>query len=426
MGQLLDSRELLVASNPTTAQKMLNAAQDGSVVLTVKPSPEVLQGLDVAFLADIHGRWVGRYAGAPASSFRRLEGFGPAHTYASDTSEPVVVSQSGQSLWVWRAIGKGGVLIIGSDLVADIVRFRQGDPSRRPSGNELAKWGYAGERADYLYAADSEGRDKRDRPADWPLAAIAHLVRTRTGKKTSPALPNGAHCAIILTGDTDGATAEHYSQQRCLLRDLPITYFLRTACAAGYATLQELERDNRTDLQLHPDALDSPDQYALKLADQTEWFRRQIGRRPSSVRNHGYLNDGYWRHAEHWIGQGQTWSANLPGVDGLVLNGSLLPARLMLGGKLTPHWSISTPYGDGMVFALGMTAQAAADQIQHHVESVPQSGVPGLVTINLHPANVAHTAPLHDVLHKLAAQGVLVWSMADCARWFEQLDTPAT
>ena len=88
-----------------------------------------------------------------------------------------------------------------------------------------------------------------------------------------------------------------------------------------------------------------------------QWFYKLIGRRAKYVRNHGFLNDGYWRHAVAWCKEGIVGSSNLPGLDGRILNGSLLPSRLVLNGKVTSHWSILTAFGDGAFFIHGLFAQ---------------------------------------------------------------------
>ncbi|MBY0421765.1 MAG: hypothetical protein K2Q06_05635, partial [Parvularculaceae bacterium] len=123
-----------------------------------------------------------------------------------------------------------------------------------------------------------------------------------------------------------------------------------------------------------------------------------------------------------WIKSGVTWSSNLPGVDGTVLNGSLLPGRLELHDRLTPHWSVLTAFGDGMIYARGFTPEEAAYRIEAYVARIQSEDMPGVVILNLHPANVDRTAPLHEALHRMRDRGALIWSLADCSRWFEAKD----
>ena len=43
--------------------------------------------------------------------------------------QPVVVSAAESGLWAWLAMDRGGILLVGTDLSADLVRYRQGDPA---------------------------------------------------------------------------------------------------------------------------------------------------------------------------------------------------------------------------------------------------------------------------------------------------------
>jgi len=422
LSALLAEGRLHISDISDSAAQISARANLGTLILLLQPTEDVCTGLDIRLGKQTAPHWQGQYRRDALSKTYGLRGIAAACTYEGDELQPAATSNSGASVWAWKSIGRGGVLLIGSDLVGDVLCFRQGDPARKPIDDELAKWGYSGERPNYLFDGYVDQNHPHDRPADWLLFALVNFVEAKTATVADPLLPHDAACAVVITGDTDGATAEHYAQQRLLLGDLPITYFLRTACAVEAETLRALDADPRVDLQLHPDALDAPNRYGTLLDQQIAWFEETVGRRPSYVRNHGYLNDGYWRHANHWIRSRITWSANLPGVDGLVLNGSLLPARLQLEGCLTPHWSLLTPYGDGMMFALGLSGQEAASRIEDHIEEIRMSGLPGLITINLHPANVGSTRPLHEVLHRLIGRNVLAWSLQQCAAWFERRD----
>lgn len=397
-------------------------ARDGAVIIISHPTPATLSALGVSSTQRVGDEWTAQYIPAPKSAFGRLRGFGSLQMFVGDALEKVAVDAAGAAIWAWRQAGNGGILLLGSDIVGDIVRFRQGDKERIAHADEMEIWGYSGERPNYLFDGTVDKTRPHDRPADWLCLALADLVSRKLGASPAPLLPDGAMCALVVTGDTDGATSEHYAEQRDLLGDFPITYFLRPACAAPREVLLKLERDPRVDLQLHPDALEQPEYYGRLIDEQSAWFLDAVGRRPVYVRNHGYLNDGYWRHAQHWIRNGVTWSSNLPGVDGLVLNGSLLPGRLYLDGELTRHWSLVTPYGDGMMFALGLSGEQAAARIEAHVEEIIASGIAGVVTVNLHPANVASTAALHNVIPRVADKGALVWSLDQCAHWFEHMD----
>jgi hypothetical protein len=176
------------------------------------------------------------------------------------------------------------------------------------------------------------------------------------------------------------------------------------------------------DLGIHPDALETPAEYGALLKEQCDWFRRLTGKPPDSFRNHGFLNDGYWRHLPHWLDEGVRISSNLPGLDGRVLNGSLLPARLAYDDRLTNHWSILTAFGDGMIFALGMTDAEAGARVHHLAGKVIESGIPGIIVLNLHPQNVAETRAIHRAALDVIDDGFVAWTLRDCLNWFDAVD----
>jgi hypothetical protein len=142
------------------------------------------------------------------------------------------------------------------------------------------------------------------------------------------------------------------------------------------------------------------------------------------VRNHGFLNRGYWGHLLAWLSKGVRLSSNLPGVDGRVLNGSLLPARVAWNGQLTSHWSILTAIGDGVVFALGMSPEQSAKCVLDLAANIRDSGVPGVLVLNLHPQNIAETLAMHRAAREVVDGGFLAWTIADCLDWFERVDRP--
>ena len=177
------------------------------------------------------------------------------------------------------------------------------------------------------------------------------------------------------------------------------------------------------ELGLHPDALDDPHHYDVLYRAQAVWFERLTGRPATLVRNHGFLNDGYWGHLPVWLEHGVRASANLPGVDGAVINGSLLPARVSSQDRLTPHWSILTAIGDGIRFALGMTGPQSAQCIASLGEAVLRSGLPGVIVLNLHPQNVEETRDMHDAVRDLIVRRHFVpMTLGACIDWFAERD----
>ncbi|MGE0500687.1 MAG: GNAT family N-acetyltransferase [Rhizobiaceae bacterium] len=332
----------------------------------------------------------------------------------------VVVDDDGAAVWSWISFGGSGMLLVGTDLHRDLLRYRQGDPAAAAERPEDL-WGVGGERPVHLFEGQLAGEPRDERFADVWCETLAAALCRHGGLAREPILPGSAPGAIVITGDDDQAALSNYAAQRSLLGDLPITYFLHPLTKHDAASLRQFGGPG-VEWELHPDALDAPDRYHQRFEEQSNWFQGLLGRRARSVRNHGFLNDGYWGHLPAWLKQGTEVSSNLPGVDGRVLNGSLLPARLIHEGKLTDHWSILTAIGDGVVFIHGDDPATAANRIRLIAESVVASGIPGVIVLNLHPDNVARTASMHHVLHDLVGQGFIAWNLGQCIDWFGARD----
>jgi hypothetical protein len=227
----------------------------------------------------------------------------------------------------------------------------------------------------------------------------------------------------VLTGDDDQAALANYELQLAEIGDdLPITYFLHPKTKLDRSAMARLFAGHRVDLGLHPDALDAPERYDDLFVEQARWYRALCDGAPLSVRNHGFLNRGYWGHLPAWLAGGVRASSNLPGVDGRVLNGSLLPARVAWKDGLTSHWSLLTAIGDGVIFALGMSPEMAGRCILDLAEKIRASGVPGVIVLNLHPDNIAKTVDMHRAARQVARSGFVAWTLRDCIEWFAAAD----
>ena len=101
-----------------------------------------------------------------------------------------------------------------------------------------------------------------------------------------------------------------------------------------------------------------------------------------------------------------------------------MPGRVavLINGQLSPHWSVLTAFGDGMVFAMGLSDTAAAQRLLDCAASIVDSGVPGVIVINLHPQNFSCTRALQAALHEIIRLGFIPWTLADCWRWFDTAD----
>src|SRR5262249_37181411 len=160
-----------------------------------------------------------------------------------------------------------------------------------------------------------------------------------------------------------------------LVADLPFTYFLHPLTKHNGDTLQALGLT--VDLGLHPDALDRPEEYDTRCAEQVAWMEAMTRRKVRLVRNHNYLGRGYLGHLGAWEREGLALDVNFSAIDGTALTGSFLPMRLRgVAGAWSEHRSLLTQFGDGMIFALGMTDRKAARRVRHLARQI-ESTFPG-------------------------------------------------
>lgn len=323
--------------------------------------------------------------------------------------------------WFWIVHKDKQILIIGTDFVEDQIRLRQGDPGAALNRPDELYWGIAGERPNYLYRSKLYNQNECDRPADELMMRLVSELSVQAGLNLSPLLPNGAKGAIVITGDDDQADLAKYNEQLEILGDLPITYFLHPKTKHSRSTLRALQNMNhRIDYGIHPDALDEPTRYSEIFDEQVAWFKDLTGYTPLSVRNHGFLNDGYWGHLNSWLRHEVAISSNLPGFDGNVMNGSLLPVRMFWKGLVSNHWSILTAIGDGVRFAGGMSREESRKCIKSLADKVISSGMPGVIVLNLHPQNVSETVEMHKAVHELVNDGFVPWNVKECLGWFQR------
>lgn len=417
-----------VLHRPTKLE--IPAAQAGSklgkVVVAVLPSVEFAREFGVTIKAKtIRSPQVLHANPTLPGHGKRLRTLHSFMTFAAPDGTPIV-SDKGDVVWLLKATEAGHILFIGTDLGGDLVRYRQGDPAaadRRPTD---ARWGFAGERPNYLFEPQLAGEDLNERPADWWCEVLAEALQQFCGIGRSPILPNNAPGAIVITGDDDQAALSCYAQQREALGNLPVTYFLHPLTKHDAKSLDQLKKGRRLELGLHPDALDRPRDYDRLFADQSAWFKRLTGQDVYNVRNHGFLNDGYWGHARSWTAHGATGSSNLPGLDGRVLNGSLLPARLMLNDQLTDHWSILAAIGDGVVFINGWDDEQSSKCVLDLADRIRSSGVPGVMVLNLHPENIGKTQGMHKAAREIVESGFVAWTLDECFEWFGSRGGPSS
>lgn len=412
----------------TEAAHARSAIQQGRPVIAIQPSQDFLRAFDLeAQPLPANPPTVLASPQATGKSWARLRTLhnawcfrGPSHA----DIQPIVLSEEGDVIWGWLKVGATGILLIGTSLGEDLVLYRQGDPQAKPTEADKEMWGYSGERPNYLFEKNLSGEEPHERHADWWGMALRQALVSYAGIEAGPILPNGAPGVLVVTGDDDAALQEHYEHQCELLAPIPITYFaLEETSALNREFMTGLAQRFKVDWQLHPDALETPERYDERIAGQVEWFKGLSGQSPALVRNHGFLNDGYWGHLPAWRRSEIRGSSNLPGFDGRVLNGSLLPARLVEKGTLTDHWSLLTLIGDGLVFAGGRTPEAAGQLVRAEGKRILDSGVPGVMCLNLHPVNVERTREMHEAVKDLIDEGFIAMTFTELLDWYSKQET---
>lgn len=355
----------------------------------------------------------------------RLRTLHPAAIFSDRAGEAVLRMPNGDVTWLWLPTERAGLLLVGTDLAGDLVRYRQGDPAEAARQQNREKWGIAGERPNYLFERQRSGEPAGARHVDEWAWFLGRFLAAVIGIRLDPVLPGDASGAIVLTGDDDQAELEMYREQLALIGDAPITYFLHPLTKHTRATLDAARVRRGVALGLHPDALDAPDRYEERFREQASWYRDLVGEPPRLLRNHGYLNRGYWGHLKAWLEGGVKLSSNIPGLDGSVVNGSLLPARVAYDDALTGHWSVLTAIGDGVLFIGKWSAERAAARVSDLGAEVRRSGMPGVIVLNLHPQNVRVAEPMHRAALELIRGGFVAWTLAECLEWFQTRDTAA-
>jgi hypothetical protein len=418
---------LLDRPDAATVARIRAVCADGGVVIVQNPTEDFCAGFGITSkMSPTPVPGVLAWAGDDNVPWRRLRSLHPVTILAHPEGIPVVIDGQSEAVWLWLPSGRGGILLIGTVLASDLIRYRQGDPALGAAPDMQIRWGIPGERPNYLFEPQLEGEAPSERHADWWAMALVRALARHAGVTLAPILPDNAVGAVVLTGDDDQAYLEKYDDQLRELGNLPITYFLHPQTKHNRASMARIFAGHRVDLGLHPDALEAPERYDELFAEQAKWYRRLCGSPPLSVRNHGFLNQGYWGHLPTWVRGGVRLSSNLPGVDGMVLNGSLLPARVAWQERLTRHWSVLTAIGDGVVFALGMSPEQSAKCILDLADNIRASGIPGVMVLNLHPQNIAETRAMHRALHHVVKSGFLAWTARECLEWFEGIDIPVS
>jgi hypothetical protein len=306
--------------------------------------------------------------------------------------------------------------------IEKIIKFRQGDPSRVIKNVDKTKHGFDFERPFYLYDDFIDKKNPTKPHADILGFQLVNEMSKINDMPLIEVLPYGAKGLIILTGDDDQAYLEKYNEQLNLIKNFPITYFLHPLTRHTKETISAL--GNNVDFGIHPDALDTPSKYNILTEEQLESIENLVGRKISSVRNHGFLSDGYQGHLKTWEKLGLEIDVNIPGVDGTALNGSYLPMKVKReDGIWSEHYSLLTAFGDGMLFVHNLTEFECIKKINNLAIQIENS-FPGVLVFNFHPQNISLTTKMHKTVMKIAKRkNWIALTMSQYLEWLKIIDS---
>lgn len=356
--------------------------------------------------------WWGR---APLPAYRTLL---PHISFSGPDIEPILVTKDRRAVVAWQRNSNGyRTLLIGLDVVAEVIRYRQGNPAKVDEIVERSGFGFDFERPDYLYRDQIDPSFPHYPWADMLGFLLAECIAGMASAPLLEPLPEGLKGLVVLTGDDDQAYLEKYAEQLSCIGDLPITYFLVPQTRHTPETLRAIAK--QVEIGVHPDALDNPENYDEICQVQTQFVRELSGQPVLTVRNHGFLNRGYLGHLSAWEKSDLIADVNCPGTDGTALNGSLLPMRVRrLDGSWSSHMSLLTAFGDGMLFGLKLSPRQSLRMIRRSVGTV-ENGRPGVLLFNLHPQNVKEARLLHSEVVKLARRpGWAAVRLDGFLKWF--------
>ena len=315
---------------------------------------------------------------------------------------PIWTTRDGRMVVGWWQRGAQRCLLVGLDLVEELIRYTQGDPAKVHTARDKTLWGMGHERPAYLYE-DHIVRGSEMTPwADRLGFLIAGAMSKATGVPLIAPLPRGASGAVLLTGDDDQAELEKYATQQRLLSGFPMTYMMLPHTKHSAATLAALP--NSVEYGVHVDALDEPDRYADTCAKQTEAVRTLLGKPLRTIRNHGHLNQGYWTQLDAWERNGLTLDFHIRGLDGTCPTGSYLPFRVRRAdGSWSDHWSLFSTFSDSMLF-LQKWPEAKQISVIKSLAGDIASRFPGVIVLNFHPQNVDHIPEVHRAVIAIGRQ----------------------
>lgn len=323
----------------------------------------------------------------------------PHFSFSSNALTPILSTKEGRTVIGWWETDRGRNLIVGLNVVEELVRYTQGDPRRVETAIDKTLWGSGHERSAYLFD-DNIVLDNPMVPwADRLGFLLARTIAEAVGLPLIAPLPNGARGAILLTGDDDEAYLEKYDEQLRILDGFPITYILLPRTRHSSDTLAAMP--SGVEFGTHVDALPEPDNYAAICKAQTEAVRKLTGKLARTVRNHGHLNQGYWGHLPAWEETALTLDVNIRGLDGTCPTGSYLPFRVRRSdGSWSSHVSLFSTFSDSMLYLQKWPQRKQIRCIRSLADDI-ESSQPGVIVLNLHPQNVSDLHKVHRAVVKI-------------------------
>jgi hypothetical protein len=369
-----------------------------------EPEPAVLS-------AKRSWRWLGK----PRPAYRSLL---PHVSFRGPGLEPIWCNPEGRVVLGWWHYKGRKILLTGLNPTEEIIRYSQGDAAQTCQVPDRSRFNFSFERANYLFDSHLVPGHESVPWADHLGFTVVRLLAQLTGAPLVHPLPNGAHGAVLLTGDDDQAPLERYREQMEVVGTFPITYYLLPSTKHTIATLADLPAT--VELGLHVDALESPDRYEEICADQAARVRQLTGKPVRSIRNHGFLNRGYLGHLRAWEECGLALDLNYAGLDGTALTGSFLPFRVRRAdGTWSKHISLLTAFGDGMRYIHKWTEDKACERIRSLAKHIEQRD-PGVLVFNMHPENIPDTRKIHQLILSLGRrQGWIALGAESYLSWLE-------
>jgi glycosyltransferase involved in cell wall biosynthesis len=390
------------------------------VIIADRPDIDSLPGLGVQ--AEPAG---GLLYDRPAGGRRggaRYRALLPAVSFSGAAVTPIWMTESGRAVvgW-WERYGRRD-LVIGLNVVEEIVRYTQGDPNKVATVADKTMWGSADhERPAYLFEDNIAAGHEMTPWADRLGYLLARLIAEACAMPLIATLPGGARGGVLLTGDDDEAYLEKYDEQLKLLDGFPITYFLLPRTRHSPDTLAHLPKS--VELGVHVDALSDPAAYETICCAETEAVRRLTGRPVRSVRNHGHLNRGYWGLLPAWEKCDLAFDLNIRGIDGTCPTGSYLPYCVRRrDGMWSTHRALFSTFSDTMLHMQNWPPAQQVATIRALADRIDDEG-PGVIVANFHPQNVSESYETHQAVMAIGRrEGWVALGVESYCEWLAMVD----